>query len=257
MVSDTQNRERRRERGIALLMVMFLILMLTASVATFLRRSTIDASIARNRDRAAAASALARGGIRLGTLMLLSDQLEEMQVGYQLETSTDNWARISAKPVWEEGEERLELRIQDASSKINLNAMLDEDGNAPELAHDFLEALLLKVVDEMQLPPEEKFYDPDELAWNLLDYLDLNEERGRWDGGSEDDYYQRQNPPERAANRPLLSLDELRVGDGVNVETDVLGKYVLRYMSAGVGQGSIGVDLLRRAGFTDGTALQE
>ncbi len=229
-------RRDRKERGIALLLVMFYALLLTATVATFLRRATIDAAIAHNRDRAAAASTLARGGIRLGTLMILSDQLEAAQDGYQLDSPADNWARISAKPIWEEGDERLMLRIQDASSKLNLNALLDEDGNATDVAHEFIERFLEKVIDEMPLPPEERAYDADELAWNLLDYMDPDLERSRWDGGSEDDFYQRQVPRERAANRPLLSVDELRVVEGFDPDlVDGMRPYVTIYPYTGGG----------------------
>ena len=46
-------------------------------------------------------------------------------------------------------------------------------------------------------------------------------------------------------------LPELKVGDGVNLESDVIGKYVKRLLSRGGGgpTSSVDEDLLRRAGF--------
>jgi type II secretory pathway component PulK len=75
-----------------------------------------------------------------------------------------------------------------------------------------LEELLRKVVEELPGRPEEKAYDPRELAERLVDFVDADAESPS--GALEDDVYQRAEPPYRAANRPLLSLDELRLVEG-------------------------------------------
>lgn len=68
-------------------------------------------------------------------------------------------------------------------------------------------------------------YDPAALAESLLDYLD--EDDVRLKGGSEDDAYQRRTPPGRPANRPLLSVDELRVVEGFDAAlVEALRPYV-------------------------------
>ena len=51
-VSDMRVRGRRRG-GVVLLVVLFFTLLLSASIVSFLRRSTVDAMVARNRDQAA------------------------------------------------------------------------------------------------------------------------------------------------------------------------------------------------------------
>src|SRR5690606_5946952 len=79
-----------------------------------------------------------------------------------------------------------------------------------------------------------KRYAPEELAANLLDWID--EDDVRQGGGSEDDVYQRMDPPYRAANRPLLSLDELRLVEGFDgTLVDALRPYVTVYPIAGSG----------------------
>jgi general secretion pathway protein K len=58
----------------------------------------------------------------------------------------------------------------------------------------------------------------------------------RQGGGGEDDVYQRMDPPYRAANRPLLSLDELRLVEGFDgALVEALRPYVTVYPLAGSG----------------------
>jgi type II secretory pathway component PulK len=54
--------------------VLFFALLLTSSVATFTHRATIDAMISRNRESSARAEALARGGVRVATALILEDR---------------------------------------------------------------------------------------------------------------------------------------------------------------------------------------
>jgi len=195
----------RRRRGFVLLIVVFFAALLMAGIATFLRRSTIDATIVRNRDQAARAEALARGGVRLGTMLLLQDLLEEQQFGIQLETPQDVWALASDVAFEAEDGGRLHLRIEDAGARVNLNALLDGEGAAVSGAEAFLE-----------------------------DFLDADEVSPR--GELEDDWYQQQAPPYRAANRPLLSLEELSLVRGFDrALVDALRPYVTVYPFVGGG----------------------
>jgi general secretion pathway protein K len=210
-----------------LIAVLFFIALLASGVATFLRRATLDGMIARNRDLASRSEALARGGVQLATALLLQDRLDEEQATvpqdrpgrpesqptpFRSETRSDPWAKVGELeiPVADGG--RLRLRIEDAGARLNLNALFDRDGLAHPDAEAFLSALLDKVIGEMTLPYEEKLYDPGELAQNLIDFVDSDDHQQ--DGDPEDDYYQLQRPAYRAANRPLLSIDELGLVEG-------------------------------------------
>ena len=51
----------RGNQGVVLVIVIFFALLLTTSIATFLKRSTIDYMISRHREDAAQAEAVARG----------------------------------------------------------------------------------------------------------------------------------------------------------------------------------------------------
>lgn len=196
----------RRRRGFVLVIVLVFALLLSASVATLTRRAVVDAMITSNRDRAAEAEALARGGLRLATALLLED-LVRQQAGESLpiEAGEDVWAR--APELETESGASLALEIEDAGAHLNLNALFD-GGAAQDFAEPYLFDLLERVIDEMPGRPEEKVYDRETLARNLIDYVDADDVGVR--GGAEDEPYRRRTPPDGPANRPLLSVDELR-----------------------------------------------
>lgn len=261
------------------MLVLFYVLLLAATVATLQRRVAIDAGIAVNRDRAAAAEALARGGVRLAQTLLLEDL---RLAGGQPDPDSlwDVWARAGLAPIFvdEEADLSLRLEIEDAAARINLNAVagaggigLGEaaagaegeagaQGETPQVQDTgqrrqrrrsqlgggagsaggvearrlFLAGFLTRVVESMPGRPEDKRYVPEELAANLLDWVD--EDDVRQGGGAEDDVYQRMDPPYRAANRPLLSLDELRLVEGFDgALVEALRPYVTVYPLAGSG----------------------
>ena len=224
-------RASRRQGGVVLLVVLFFALLLTSSVATFTHRATIDAMISRNRESAARAEALARGGVRLATALILEDRLQKSQLGVALDSGLDPWFRVAEVEDLEPGPvASLHLEIEDSGAKLNLNALFDvaEGGALDAQTTLLLRGLLEKVIDEMPIPPGEKFYDVNELADNLIDWVD--EDDLRQSGGPENAYYQQQDPPYVAYNRPLLSVDELRLIEGFDGKlVDALHYYVTVY----------------------------
>ncbi len=213
-VRGLHSRAAGREAGVVLLLVLFFALLLTSGVATFARKATIDAMISRNREDAARAEALARGGVRLAVGLLAEDTLREAQEDAPMETGLDPWALVGRQVLAVDAGATLQLEVEDIGSRLNLNALpLGDGGSPPEETTLLLTALLEKVIEALPLPPGEKaLYDPGELVANLIDWMDPDDLRQR--GGDEDDYYQQQEPRYRAANRPLLSYTELRLIEG-------------------------------------------
>jgi type II secretory pathway component PulK len=224
-------RSRRGEAGVVLVVVLVFALLLASSVATFLRRATVDTLIARNRESAARAESIARGGIRLATVLILEDKLR----GDGAATGTDLWAQVGLVDIPVDELSSLRLQILDAGDKLNLNAVFqfDDSGQPNANAIPYLEAILGKVIEELPIDPGEKaLYDVPELAANLVDWVDADDLRVR--GGAEDDAYQKRDPPRRAANRPLLSLDELRIVEGFGpLLVDALRPYLTVFPYAG------------------------
>jgi general secretion pathway protein K len=222
------------QRGVVLLVVLFFAVLLTGSIATFLSRATVDTMIVRNREGAARAEALARGGIRLATALLIEDRVREAASDLPIDSYLDGWSRAREVEIPAAGGAILRLRIEDSGARLNLNALFsaDDGEEIDSRTEPFLRALLEKVIDEMPIAPAEKLYDVRELAANLIDYVDSDEVRLY--GGAEDSYYQEQDPPYRAANRSLLSVDELRMVEGFDGRlVEALRPYVTVYPYAG------------------------
>jgi general secretion pathway protein K len=225
-----------RRRGFVLVVVVFFVVLLFSGVATFLRRSTLDAAIVRNRDFAARAEALARGGVRLGVVLLQQDKLEEAtQRGLPGETTMDLWALAEQLELQTDDGGSLRIAIEDASARINLNALLvtKEESDTGERIPDYLKLVLEKVVEEMPQRVGQKPYDPEELAANLIDYVDEDEVTQR--GEPEDAWYQEQDPPYGTSKAgALLSVDELALVRGFDPPlVDALRPYVTVFPLSG------------------------
>jgi len=202
-------RDARREDGFILMLVLVMVLLLTSVTATFLRRTSVDSFVVRHRDAAAEADAAARGGVRLAISLLLEDKLEEEAGGFASESGLDVWARANGIDLPLGEDVTVRLRIEDAGARVDLNALIEKGAPAKQ-AELFLTDLFSHVIDGMDA--KQGAYDPAALAESLLDYLD--EDDVRLKGGAEGDAYQRRTPPARPANRPLLSVDELRQVEG-------------------------------------------
>jgi general secretion pathway protein K len=202
------------QRGVVLLVVLFFALLLTSSIATFTRRAVIDASVARNRDAAARAEALARSGIRLGKTILVMDQIQEETTQQPIDSQKDAWSNLAEIEIPGGDGETLNIQIEDSGMLFNLNSIFDyAEGGAPYAETEpFLSAFFEKVIDEMEIPPGEKTYDISELSEALMDWVDAD--GVRLNGGLEDTYYQLRQPPYRAANGPLMSVDDLFLIEG-------------------------------------------
>ncbi len=233
-------RDRGRQ-GVVLLVVLFFALLLTSSVATFVRRSTVDALIARNLDARSEADALARGGLLLAWALLVEDRLQELSGTTPLgDNHLDSWAQASALPLVTLNGTTLRLRIEDSGVRLNLNALFEVnevgEWKVRKETSEFLTQVLAKVIDELPPAPRQQPYDPAELAANLIDFVDGDEITEK--GDLEDDVYQRLNPPYRALNRPLLSFDELRLVAGFDAPlADALRPYLTVYPFAALGCG--------------------
>jgi general secretion pathway protein K len=216
---------RRRDRGLVLMAVLFFVMLAMAGVATFLARATVDGMAARNRDGAARAEALARGGVRLAIAALLMDRLSEQEGQFEVDTSQDLWARLSSLPFPMADGGLLQVKVEDAGAKLSLNALFAKGEARDEKSEIFLTELLTKVIDEIPVRPEQKLYDVPVLAQNLIDWVDAD--AVRVGGGNEDEYYEAQRPPYRPANIPLLSVDELLLIEGFDAQlVNALRPYV-------------------------------
>jgi general secretion pathway protein K len=229
-----------------LLVVLFFALLLTSSIATFVRRATVDALIARNLDARSEADTLVRAGFLLGWMLLVEDRAQELSgAAPASDDQLDLWARVGELPITTPEGNTLRVRIQDTGAKLNLNALFHADDTGLWKALDdtpaFLEQVLTKVVGELPIAPGERTYEPAELAANLIDWIDADAVTPA--GSPEDEPYLGRTPPYHAANRPLLSLEELRLVAGFDSPlVEALRPYLTVYptVAQGCGDATLG-----------------
>lgn len=239
----------RRRQGIVLPLVLIIGLLLSAAIVTFVRKAVVDKFVIDNREHTAEAAALARGGIQLATAVLFEDRLQKRIAGAEGQTPgatlDDLWARLGASSLSVPSGAVLTVRIQDAGARLNLNALVpvsvagnEKEGEATDEAEEFLKEFLDRLIEESDLPRDRQVGDPRELARNLLDYIDADEvARG---GRNENDYYLRRDPPYTAANRPLLSVEEIAMVEGFDAEfAELMRPYVTVHPLVG----DAGIDL--------------
>jgi type II secretory pathway component PulK len=221
-------RARRRDGGVALIAVLMFVFLSVSAAVLFLQRSTFNTLAIGNRDNAARAEALARGGVRLATALLIEDRALEEAASFEADSLRDGWAQTRLAPLELPEGDTLRLTIEDAGARLNLNALFKDGAPVSDDARVYLEALLQRTLDALpppENPGEQRALDAAELADNLIDYVDADSELVK--GGDEDETYLARHPPMRAANRALLSVDELRAVEGFDAQlVDALRPYV-------------------------------
>jgi type II secretory pathway component PulK len=152
---------------------------------------------------------LAESGVEIGKRAILDDLLlaEEDDPLGELDFGEDPWALLSRAPIEVPGGGELQITIRDMGSRINLNGLLDSEGNGLSDSQRFLRGLVEKVVDDLPGRQEEKFYEPKDIADAILDWIDTDETTGM--GDEESGYYERLGSTGQPPNRPLFDLEEL------------------------------------------------
>ena len=222
-------------------MVLIVGLLLSASIFSFLRRSMVDSFLARNRERVAAAEGLARGGISIATAVVFghrhSKDIGLFKNKYPGATYSDLSARVMHSTLETSWGGTLRITIEETGSRLNLNSLIpvgrpEEESQPSEEAEEFLVAVFEKVIDESQTQLAGRTYEPREMARNLLDYLDPDDVG--ISGKNEGEYYSGQDPEYKAANGPLLSVEEIALVEGFDARiTQRIKPYVTVYPLVG------------------------
>jgi general secretion pathway protein K len=253
--------DRRRESGIALAIVLVLVVLMVSAVYAFSRRAIINVHVTENRLMAAKADAAARGALRVAEaavyLIALQEQTQQSGAAGALLGGAgagggEIWTRFEDFPIELESGETIRLSIEELSGRLNLNALvpqksaaLEEDDPAQntndlEQAAEYLDEVLQHIIEGIDVAPGEKNYETERLAENLIDYMDGDEISLH--GGSENEYYGRQDPPYTARNGPFLSFEEIGLVEGVDAQ---LLEAMRDYVTVHPIGGRTGVDLNR------------
>lgn len=189
---------RQRESGMVLLLVLVLLALLSTLLADWAFSTLVELRQAETFRDSSRAYYLARGGVRVGRMLLQEDR-------NAYDALDENWAAgIPSYPVGEGG--TVSVAIEDLDGRLDLNRIVDASGENPTPYRERLRRLL------EQLGAAE----PEALGDALLDWIDRNDASAAT--GAESSYYEGLTPPYRAHNAPLDTLDELLLVKGFTPE---------------------------------------
>ena len=178
---------RRGERGIALLIVLLTITLLTIVVVEFTQSAEVETHFAISARNGLQALYLARSAVNVGEAVLAAD-------GMVKGGSQNLWAHpIPPMPV---GDGVAGMRIEDEGRRFNLNGLL-RDGAIVQTRM----AVLQRLFQEIQA-------DPRVLA-QIADWLDTDQNPWPDPPGAEQPAYIGLTPPVTVRNAPALTLREL------------------------------------------------
>ncbi len=182
----------RAQRGIALVTAMLIVAIAAAIAAQIAFAHQIWFRQMENVADRDATDWLRRGALHWASLALLEDAAQN-----PIDHLGENWAMALPTLPVEGG--AIKVSIEDAQGRINLNSV--EDATNLRVLQRLLEGLRLDPL----------------LANAVADWIDSNSEARA--GGAEDIDYLNLDPPYRAANRPMASVDELRLVRGFDAQT--------------------------------------
>ena len=201
---------RRKNRGMALLLVLVIIALLTSLLTDLAFSTMVDMRLTETFRDSTRAYYLAKGGINAGRMILQEDR-------NKYDSLDESWSRgVINYPV---GEGSVTILIEDLDGKLAINSLVV--GNNPQ---SIMVDRFYRLLVEMEL---DALANPAELTAALIDWLDSGDEpyvEIRTDGqslpasGAEDLYYRSQTQAYRCKNGPLGTLQELSLVKGFTPE---------------------------------------
>ena len=202
---DVTRAGEKRQRGVALVTALLVVSLATVAAVAMVTRLQVDMRRTGNLLNGEQAYAYAIAAESWAHVILRRDQKES-----DFDSLEEDWA-TALPPIAVEGG-FVNGHIVDLQGRFNINNLIEDDGepteaeaavNAEELA--YFERLLEVLGLEAALAPA------------LLDWLDADINT-RFPDGAEDDTYLLADIPYRAANRPMVSISELRLVKGFTPE---------------------------------------
>ena len=177
------NHQNYRQRGVALVLVLWLLALLIVIVSGYNTTMRTETVLAAHQLKAAQARALAESGIWLGTSELLKPAVEQI------------WKTDGTSYSTQYGEGEIQIQLFDENGKIDLNTA------RVELLHGLLKTTGLS--DEESL----------RLLQSILDWRDRDNLKRQF--GAEDDDYENNGYDYGAKDGPFNSVGELRLVMGM------------------------------------------
>lgn len=195
------------QRGIALLLTLLIVTLLTIVVMEFTYSTEVEAHLTRNALSAVQARYLARAGVALAELALQIDATEKAKNPPErpnVETLADPWAQPYPPQPFGDGVGEAGFVIEDLAARFNVNSLALAPGKNP-VEFESRKMLFQGVLAAVGLDVN--------LLFPLLDWLDADDEvTGK--SGAEKEYYLALPSPYLPRNGRLLRLEELSLVRG-------------------------------------------
>ena len=215
----------KNERGMVLLIVLLVVALLVTITVEFAFSTLVDLRLAETYRDTTRATYLAKGGVRVGRIILQED-------GNGYDGLDETWAQgIENYPV---ADGTVSIRVEDLGGRLDLNRLVTAQGNIDPLFRDrYLRLLELLEAD-----------DPETLTDSLIDWLDTDSDNEP--AGAEDYYYRSQPEPYNCKNGPLDNLEELNLIKGYNRKlVQSLVPHVSAYGSAKININTASLEVLQ------------
>ncbi len=193
------------EEGVALLLALLFVTLLSAIVVTFCYETEVDASLAGNDGADFEAYVAAKSAVAIGLGLLAEDVLALDEFSSpEFDNLLDIWAET--QPQEAVNEAMAITTVRDEYGKLNLNALFHYDEGGEQVEHmQLVEALGLVLEHRIEMLQLDD--DPKVVADLILDWLDEDDEI-REEGG-EDEYYEAYEIPFQCKDAPMDSIEEL------------------------------------------------
>ena len=178
--------KRVGERGMALVLTLVVVIILTVLVLEFNYLMRVEAEISGNYRDSLKAYYIANSGVNFAYLLLGDDELS-------YDSLDEDWAL--AKPPVALGEGAVIFKVTDECGKINVNALLTQEGKIDDKKRKVLEELFVILEIDKGLVDV------------ICDWLDSDDEVK--DSGAEEVYYAELENPYPCKNGPLDTIEEL------------------------------------------------
>ena len=183
----------------ALLAVLLGIALMTLVVVDFAMTAGLGFVSAANQANELRAYYLARSGVNIGLALLAEDARADAHAESPADTLFDSWAMPFPTMPLEGG--NVALTVVDETRKLNINAMVDQNGTPNPLAIQRIERLFTILnVDTALIPGIVKWITPS--GQNAL--------------GNSGDYYMGLHPPYQPRNGPMPTIADLQLVKGIS-----------------------------------------
>jgi general secretion pathway protein K len=242
--STNSDKSREGERGIALIVVLFVVATLSILVLEFVHSSRINLYIAGNIADGMKAMYLGKSGVAVAAGALLDDAQNSKD-----DSLDEDWAQVL--PAIPAGEGWVTVEIIDEASKFNINRLVRKSG----LPNTARQDVFRKLLEMLELDPE--------LINPIIDWIDKDEESQN--GGPEDSTYgySAGADPFPSKNSPFLSMNELTLLYNMSPENyEKLKPYITIYGDTKLNMNTVEDKVLEAyvavlSGEDDSTAAQD